>query len=264
MLQTKFLKMKKTFALIAVLAVLLFASNSQAQNFFVKLGGGYALSLASQNISTTSEGTNIEGHYGSYGEGILPALTLGYTFNKNIGIEVAGTYLIGKKFEHTHTTAGLTETHKEWGEGILISPSVFVQAPMKNVTPYARFGGVVGMVKVKEETTESGTGARTGTDKVQHSGKMGLGMNGALGIKFKAGKMLDIFAELFGTAMNYGPEKRENTETYSGGTLDPTITYEESYSTTSTNTSLTPRFPFSNFGLNVGVILTFGKQPKTK
>lgn len=256
--------MKKTFALIAVLAVFFFASNSNAQNFFVKLGGGYALSSASQLITTTTSGTTTEGHYGSFGEGILPALTLGYAINRNVGIEVGGTYLIGKKFEHSHTTAGLTETHKMWGEGILISPSVFVQAPMKNVTPYARFGGVVGMVKVKEEETESGTGARTGTNKVQHTGKMGLGMNGALGIKFKAGKMLDIFAELFGTAMSYGPEKRENTETYSGGTLDPTITYEESFSTTATNTALTPRLPFSNFGLNVGVILTFGKQPKTK
>ena len=257
--------MKKLAALFVILGAFVFTSgNSHAQNFFVKLGGGYALGSTTSLLMASFDTNNVEGHYGSYGEGILPALSLGYTFNKNIGIEVGGTYLIGKKFEHTHTMGSVTETHKMWGEGILISPSVFVQAPMKNITPYARFGGVIGMVKVKEEETESGTGARTGTNKFESSGKMGLGMNGALGLKFKAGKMLDIYAELYGQSMNYGPEKRENKETYSGSTLAPTVNYEESYNPNTANTSLTPRLPFSNFGLNVGVVLTFGKQPKTK
>lgn len=257
--------MKKLIALLAVVFLAGFSSqDSNAQNFIVKIGGGYALSSTTSLLTATLDSNNVEGHYGSYGEGILPSISLGYMFNRNIGLEVAGTYLIGKKFEHSHTTGGITETHKQWGEGIMISPSIIVQAPMKKITPYARFGGVIGMVKVKEEETQTGTGAPTGTDKHEESGKMGLGMNGALGLKFKAGKMLDIFAELYGQSMNYGPEKRTNTETYTGGTVDPTITFAEEYSQTAANTSLTPRHPFSNFGLNVGVVLTFGKVAKTK
>lgn len=257
--------MKKLIALLAVVFIAGFSSqDSNAQNFIVKIGGGYALSSTTSLISTDADTNTVTGTYGSYGEGILPSLTLGYMFNKNIGLEVAGTYLLGKKFEHEHTTAGITETHKQWGEGIIISPSITVQAPMKSMTPYARFGGVIGLVKVKSEETQSGTGALTGTNKTEESGKMGLGMNGALGLKFKAGKMLDIYAELYGQSMNYGPEKRENTETFTGGTLATTVNYEEEYSTSTANTSLTPRRPFSNFGLNVGVVLTFGKVAKTK
>lgn len=254
--------MKKLASLIAVLAVFLFTANeTKSQNFFIKLGGGYALSSASSLLSASLDSTNVEGQYGSYGEGFLPGLALGYTFNKNIGFEVAGIYLIGRKFEHEHTDLGVTETHKQWGEGILISPALFVQAPMKNITPYARFGGVIGILKVKEEETMTGL---NGTDKHEESGSIGVGVNGALGLKFKAGKMIDIFAELYGQGMSYGPDKRENTETFEGGTLDPTITYEQEYSQNTANTSLQPKHPFSNFGMNVGVVITFGKQPKTK
>ena len=257
--------MKKLVALLVIVAAFLMTStDTKAQNFFIKIGGGYALGNSTSLLNVSGDSGTTTGNYGSYGEGITPALSLGYTFNPYIGIEVGGTYLLGKKHEFTRTFGTITSTEKQYGSGILITPSIFVQAPMKNMTPYARFGGVIGLVKVKTETTQSGTGASTGTDIDEYSGKMGLGMNGAFGIKFKAGKMLDIFAELFGTSMNYGPEKRENTETYSGGTLDPTVTYEEEYSSTATNTSLTPRLPFSNFGLNVGVVLTFGKAPKTK
>jgi len=201
----------------------------------------------------------IEGQYGSYGEGIYPSFGFGYLFNNNIGIEVNGSYLIGKKFNHEHTENGLTETHDKWGEGILISPSIIIQAPMKNITPYARFGGVVGLVKVKEKETESGTGARTGSNKNEHSGNFGLGMNGALGIMFNAGKRIKIFAELHGQGINYGPEKRENTEAFSGETPDPTIIYEDEFAVNAANTVLRPRFPFSSFGLNVGITVNFGK-----
>jgi outer membrane protein W len=250
--------------LIAFTALLVLTHQSNSQIFYVKAGVGYGFGTATQLLSSTVDSGNTEGHYGSYGEGILPALGFGYMFNSNVAVELDGTYLIGKKFEHTHSEGTVTETHNQWGEGILLSPALVIQAPLKSVTPYARFGGVLGFVKVKEEETESGTGARTGTDIHEETGKIASGFNGAFGMKFKAGKSLNIFAEVFAQSMTYAPEKRENTETFSGGTLDPTITYEEEFSNNTANTRLTPRHPFSNFGLNVGVIFTFGKAKVKK
>jgi outer membrane protein W len=151
--------MKKTF--LCLIIFVFTSSLINAQGLYVKLGVGYTLGVATSEISRSEDTSTTEAHYGSYGEGIVPALSVGYLFNDNIGIEVGGTYLIGKRFEHDHVDNGITETHKQWGEGILISPSLMLQAPMKNVTPYARFGGVIGLVKVKEEETQTGTGART-------------------------------------------------------------------------------------------------------
>jgi len=211
----------------------------------------------------TADSSNVEGQYGSFGEGIQPALGFGYLFNNNVGIELNGSYLIGRKFSHEHTEGTITEAHDKWGEGILISPSMIIQVPMKSVTPYARFGGTLGIVKVKEKETESGTGAHTGENLTEHSGRFATGLNGALGVKFKAGKKIDIYGELFASGMNYGPEKRENTQAFDGETIASTVTYEEDFPTNSANTELRPYFPFSNFGLNIGVTLNFGKTVKT-
>ncbi len=257
--------MKKLVTLFVVLSAFLFSTTeSNSQNFFVKIGGGYALGLATSLLHGSKDSATETGYYGSYGQGILPSFSLGYLFNKNIGIEVNTIYLLGKKFEVTSTKDGKTKTTKHFGGGIMISPSIMVQAPMKSMTPYARLGAIIGLVKVKSEYTETGTSAKTGTDKFEESGKMGLGMNGAFGIKFKAGKMLDIFAELYGQGMTYGPETRTNTETYTGDTPEKVVTYSEEFPKNASDTELTPRHPFSNFGLNIGVVLTFGKTPKTK
>lgn len=254
--------MKKLFLLLLLISAL----SLKAQGIYIKIGGGYELSNSSSLIfgNVSHDTSTIEGQYGSYGEGILPSIGFGYLFNNNIGLEINGSYLIGKRFGHEHTEGAITETHKKWGEGILISPSLMIQVPLKSITPYTRFGGIVGLIKVKEEETESGTGARTGANITEHTGNIALGFNGALGIMFNAGKRLKIFAELYGQGMNYGPKKRENPETFSGETPNQTLNYEDEYSTNTANTTLRPRFPFSNFGLNIGVIMSLGKISKAK
>jgi outer membrane protein W len=243
---------------------LVLSNSANAQLFYVKIGGGYGFGTNTGLLSSHVDTNTVTGHYGSYGEGILPALGFGYMFNSNVAVELDGTYLIGSKHEHTNTVGSITETHTQWGEGFILSPSLVIQAPLKGVTPYARFGGTLGFVKVKEEETQSGTGAETGTDIHEETGNIASGFNGAFGMKFKAGKSLGIFVEVFTQSMTYAPEKRENTETFSGETLDPTITYEEEFSQNTSNTALTPRHPFSNFGLNLGIIFTFGKAKVKK
>lgn len=246
--------MKTKIAIFSFLLVLGFISSSYSQ-FYVKVGVGYGLGIATSDSYV--EGSDVK--YISYGEGIYPRLGFGYVLNKNMAVELNGSYLIGKKFEDTDTlSGGATITQNFWGQGIFISPALVVMAPVKNLTAYARFGGVIGIPTVKVEVTSTLVG---GTYKAEETGNLASGVTGAFGVMFKAGNKINIFAELYGTAMNYRPEKLENTETFSGSTIDPMITYVESLPV-GTNQAIAPSRPFSNYGLNIGINYVFGKTPK--
>ena len=257
--------MKKSVLSVLVAIVFVFTGTSLfSQNAYIKLGGGYGLSLASQevyNITTSSgEGTSESHKYGSFGEGINFQGGFGYNINPNFALELAGSYTMGKKFdEYTYKAGSVNYAEKYYANTISIMPSVVVKAPMKDITPYTRFGMIVGIPTKKEEITATGTGAPTGTKVLKESGGVALGIQGAVGVNFKAGKNLGIFAEVFGIGMNYAPSQRENTETFTGQTVDPTVTYSESFTSGTANTEATPRYSFSSFGLNVGITYTFGK-----
>ena len=247
--------MRKATLILAVAILVSFISSTvHAQNAYIKLGGGYGLSLASQIIANknVSSPSSYDLTYGSFGEGVNFGLGFGYNVNSNLAFELAGSFILGKKFETTYSTSSI----KEYANTICIMPSAVVKAPMKDITPYTRFGMVIAIPTKYEEMTESGF---TGTKKYKESGKMALGIQGALGVNFKAGKNLGIFAEIFGIGMNYSPDKRENTDAYSNlGLLDPTVTYSES-GTNSSTSEPAPRYSFSSFGMNVGLTYTFGK-----
>ena len=235
-------------------------TNLFSQGAYVKLGGGYGLSLASQMVydtpTSSGETTSHSYTYGSFGEGINFQLGFGYNINPNIALELDGSYTLGKKFENTSGTT-LVTTSKWYANTISIMPSVVIKAPMKDMTPYTRFGMVIGIPSKFYEQTATGTGAPAGTDKWKESGGSALGFQGAVGVSFKAGKQLGFFAEIFGIGMNYAPSKAENTETYTGQTLGQTITYQES-GVNSATLQQTPRYSFSSFGLNIGLSYSFG------
>ncbi len=247
--------MRNKLLIITLLVLFSFIGSSTfAQSAYIKLGGGYGLSLASQMIydQSTTPATTWDNKYGSFGEGINFQAGFGYNINSNFALELAGSYLLGKKFENTVGTT----TNKYYGNTITIQPSVVIKAPMKDVTPYTRFGMVIGIPSLFQEVTST---LVTGTDKFKESGGVALGVQGAVGMNFKAGKHLGIFAEVFGIGMNYGPSQRENTETFAGVTADPLVTYGETGTYATANTEATPRRSLSSFGLNLGLTYTFGK-----
>lgn len=246
---------KATLTLVIALLVSFISSNVHAQSAYVKLGGGYGLSLASQLMfnKSTTPATTWDNKYGSFGEGINFQAGFGYNINNNLALELDGSYLLGKKFENS---VGGTTT-KYYGNTITIQPSVVVKAPMKDITPYTRFGMVLAIPTLFQEMTSTGL---TGTLKYKESGNIAMGIQGAVGVNFKAGKHLGIFAEVFGIGMNYAPDKLENTETFQEfGLLDPTVTYGETGTVGTSGTAQSPRRSLSSFGMNVGLTYTFGK-----
>lgn len=246
--------MKRLALGILVLFVITF-SNAHSQSVYVKLGGGYGLGVATQYMYNTASLPAYDYKYGSFGEGINFQAGFGYNITPNIALELAGSYTLGKKFEHNSSSGSMS--YKEYANSIFIMPSAIVKAPMKDITPYARFGMVLGIPTKYYESAPLPVGGITigGPIKYKESGGLAMGIQGACGIDFKVAKKLGIFAEIFGIGMNYGPSTLENTENYAG--IQPTVTYSESGS--GSNTASTPRYSFSSFGLNVGITYTFGK-----
>jgi outer membrane protein W len=235
---------------ILVLSLLLvcgFVASTNAQ-FYVKVGGGYSFLPVSGFAFNDKGDTTGSITYKSFGMGVQPVLGFGYFVTKNIALELNGMYLIGQKHEITPTGS----TTKINGEGIFISPAVRLVAPLKGFSPYCRMGLVIGIPKVKSET-EVTTGTAY-TVKYENKGGISMGMDAALGIDIKASKMINVFIELNGMALNYAPDELENTEnTLAGSTLATTYTYKDWDK---------PYFAFGNFGGKVGVSILFGKMPK--
>jgi len=237
--------LKTKLAIFSLIIALGFISTSYSQ-FYVKVGGGYSFLPVSGFAFNDKGDSSGSISYKSYGMGVQPVLGIGYYVNRNVALELNGMYLIGQKHEQTPTGA----TNKMYGEGIFISPSLKVVAPIKNVSLYSRMGLVIGIPKVKMETEV--TSPASFTQKSENRGGMGMGLDAALGIDIKANKMISIFVELNGMALNYAPDEMEVTE-QSAGTLPPIVTYTDFNR---------PYFAFGNFGGKVGVSFLFGKMPK--
>lgn len=157
------------FSLLVLFSII--GSTVFSQNAYIKLGGGYGLSLASQIIANknVTSPSSYDFTYGSFGEGINFGLGFGYNINSNFALELAGAYILGKKFETTYSTS----TVKEYANTICIMPSVVVKAPMKDVIPYTRFGMVLGIPTKFEEMTATGF---TGTRKFKETGGLAMGI----------------------------------------------------------------------------------------
>lgn len=249
--------MKAFKTVLIVFFILSIAGISNAQSVYFKLGGGYGLGLSSQYLFDKSTvATSRDLQYGSFGQGIDLHAGVGYMICKNWGFELAGSFVLGNKFEENSVIGTVNYNSKHYANTISIMPAVVVSTQLaKEVDLYSRFGMTIAIPMKYEDITATGTGAPTGTMKWKESGGVALGINGAVGTKFILSKNFGIFTEIFGTAMSWGPSTLEVTEKYANdATVYPKITYEENWTPTAgDNKAPKPRYALSNFGLRVGV-----------
>jgi hypothetical protein len=251
--------MKKLFILITLL---LFAVSLNAQ-MYIKLGGGYGTSLTSQEIYSTSTSSSITYNYGSFGAGFNFGGTFGYMLNKNIGIELSGNYLLGKKYDNPGITL-MTSTldEKFYGNAFSITPAfVMATALDKQWTLYTKIGAVFAFPQVFQENNYTATAPSgpSGMDKFKESGSMALGFAGAVGANVMLNKTFGIFFEINGIGLNYSPSTVENTDVATGHTKIPTKTYNETVNTSDVNVLPSVRRQFSSIGASLGISILLGK-----
>lgn len=262
--------MKKTFFTL-VMALGLSAGTASAQKLFVRAGLGYALPSGSQKIGdgSNSKDPNIEFNTnGSYGTGFNGELGIGYMFNKNIGLGLDISYLVGKKNLIKDDRGNNKEQLESSGSALAFTPNIVLSTAMEGkIVPYAKAGLVIASASVTDVAT--GTAGSIFAVERKTTGGMALGFKGAMGINFAVSEKIAIYGELAYTGMSYRPAKAVITKyTVSGvdflssiDTEDKETTYSAEVDNTAASPSsvprkaITPVLPFGSIGLNFGVMI---------
>ncbi|HSZ26381.1 MAG TPA: hypothetical protein VK766_11695 [Cytophagaceae bacterium] len=200
------------------------------------LGGSvcYGLKASSTIVSTNY---NPDGSKdvikGSFGMGLVPNISIGYLFNKNIGIELGLGYLIGSK-------KTLSSTTKYNVNSFYINPSFVIRAGEGKIVPYGKMGIFLGLINSGYLWSD---GINYG---VNDNGGISTGITSTLGVDFMMSDKFVVFGELSGRFANWSPSHFS----YPGvnGTYVTHVSLSDPY-----NYSPSIVLPISAIGLNVGV-----------
>lgn len=251
---------------------------STTKRAYFNFNAGYGLKMSSQNIynfynytgvsnSSTYEQVNI-----SLGEGFNLGSAFGYMLNKNFGLELGVSYLLGGKSKAKDSYYGVTTDYTISSNFLRIIPSMGITTSFEKLNPFTKFGLVIGSGSIKVETDKNDAGNKT-VSKTKYNGDLAFGLNAALGILYNLSNNLSFFSEINMINLSYGPSKAEITEaTYNGNDLlkymttsEKEIEYVNSYTYSSTNPTpdtqpseeLKRKYPFGSFGLNIGLRINF-------
>lgn len=268
--------------------------NSNAQGFYINAGLGYGFNAASQVIgtnytkttdgsgNTTTTTTNVKG---SYAAGLNFGAIFGYMFNEHISGEIGINYLSGSTTtttnSHTDSASSDVFTMGTKATMLRIIPAIKISGEPGTVTPYLKAGLVLGL-SGKITNTVNGTSTTLGTSDVyagteEYTGGTSIGFMGAVGIDYKLSDMFSIYGEIGMIGATWAPTVMNVTAYTINGvdqlaqnnTSEKQTTFSSS-TTTSSNVNPSPGSPtqslqsfepFSSWGINIGVHLTFvGKK----
>jgi len=270
-----------------VFAIGSMSSNLLAQGAYVNFNAGYGASMSSQtmganytsNSSSSSISSTTEIVSGTLGKGLNLGAALGYMFNENVGAELGLSYLLGSPTTTTSTTT--TSTGKSTNEStesakmFRINPSLVVAASGKKMSPYAKFGVVIGSGSITDENSSKDTEDNSSsTETWVYDGGMALGLSSALGATFELSDKMSFFGELNMINLSYSPTRGELTEWSINGVSilsdlpagAKEIEFVESTSSSSNDPApdatkpskqLKTSHAFGSFGLNIGLRINF-------
>jgi hypothetical protein len=211
----------------------------------------------------------------SLGQGFPVGVYGGYMINKNIGVQLGASYLIGSAWALKNETDApgyaVIQTITLKSSMIRLTPAFRIETGEKKLHPYAIVGLIIGLApKVMDDYDSAGVKHTTAII----SGGVSWGFHGALGINYLFNKNLGAFAELSGNYQNWTPGKAIVTSsTYNGkdnlsalSASQKEVDYMPSYSV---NNSALPTansptqasqicLPFSSFGFTIGLHYFFG------
>ncbi len=196
---------------------------------YLKVGGGYSLSVSNDNFSTpitiverTSPTSNTiiskENIYGTIGSGGNLRIAGGYTFTKNFGLELDLYYLLGQKkyvTESTNITTNVNEISFAYTRQLRATPSFFVRASDGLIRPYAGFGAVLplmGFTYIELDRTDPV--ANNNTYLVRKvSGNFSVGIESYMGANISwPNENFNIFAELRYTGLRIKSKHAETIQ----------------------------------------------------
>lgn len=276
----------KKIALLMFISLFSIAAYSQ---FYINVGGGYNLGIATQSLLANYESTNdiekIENVKTSLGKGLNFGLNLGYMFNGNIGIDLQCSYLLGDE------TTGESEDNFTFfdinyydfekisikSQMFRVNPSIIIASGFEKLDPYAKFGVILGFGSITlnylYEEYENNQLQDKEVVKWKMDGGMAFGISSALGLMYHISDLISVYGELNLVGMSYAPKKGVMTEYTINGTDqlpglttddkeidfvdDITYDYDNPPSSAEPMKELKFYFPYSSIGLNIGVRFSF-------
>lgn len=236
----------------------------RTHGLYLKVAAGYYFSVSQgqfpdvgpypphdthESVNTTTGATTVISDKvltGSYGAGFRTGASVGWNFNKYVGIEGTFNYYASAKNLMTKQTVtadgapgtvlGAVESHG-YVHAIDLAPSVVMSPGLTKVNPYVRFGVVVPLWGRLNITTEASQTSRPSAAAIaqttisrheQIKPNVTVGFQGALGVSFALNSRFDIFVEAeYRNVPVHGKSKEvtaydENTVIISAATGQPT------------------------------------------
>jgi hypothetical protein len=198
-----------------------------AQGFY----GGFQTGFARGQASNGVESDDSEDSFAAirHGSGLNLGGIIGYKVNDNIALELGLNYLLGSNSMLSSSFEGISpldgsivdykETYTYKSSMMRICPTMVVSMAKEGITPYVKFGAVIGVgSKIKEivdskQVSFADFGAYEETENytAEYSGGVSLGVTSSLGIKFPISEKLSFFSELNFIGLNWAPQRSEVT-----------------------------------------------------
>lgn len=270
----------KKIILMSALSISLITNGLYAQGAYVSLNTGYGFASSSQSIQNRTSGSNsttYEHANLSLGKGLNLGGAFGYMFNKNVGAELALSYLIGGtttvKYNSISSSTSSSNSTNDLSSSILrFNPSMVISSGLDGINPYAKFGVIIGTGSFNVNMNSSNTSSSKTTvtkETTLYNGGLALGITASLGASYKINDKISFFGELALVSMSYAPTKGEITAytvdgadklsglKTSGKMIDFVDTYTHNSSITPSDSEpdqqMKQKFQFGSFGLNIGL-----------
>jgi len=278
------MNIKSTLLAIAILA--LFNLESQAQDTYLQLGGGFALPASTSEVGEITtynqqgQPTRIENVRGRLGAGFPITLRAGYMITPNVGADIGFNYLISNR---------VTILEERFGDDIFavsgetrqarLNPAIVFSTGSDNIlSAYGRLGlvlpigGVTSLeYRVPALFSESGNSV---LEVEEIRGGFSIGFSGTLGAEYMVYDRVKIFAELEAIHLSL-PRNTSETTTFRVGGQDALgnlnnysrrTNYVNELTPESNNSRLNPSINpdqpldelvsstyFNSIGLNIGI-----------
>ena len=282
--------MKKFIKNIAVITCLLYSPSVFTQEFYFKLGGGYALPSSGKRIYSYLQeelfpNPNVDSYLAdivfdqnavlessqtkisSFGKGGKVGLTVGYMFTEHVGFEVAFNGFFGSAVKTKIVQTNLLDF--DFSSAALmytLTPALVVAAPLnnENIQLYGRAGAYIGLnPRLKTEVVGDLAGNedifRT-TDRL--SKKTLFGAELAVGSYFRLNSKISIYGEFaFISASNRFKKRNIIKREFNGVNILPGLDVTEfdlvkklpDINSAGPALDESHPMPFGSVGLNVGV-----------
>ncbi len=264
-----------------LLIIALFVATSMSAQFYAGLGVGYGMGASKRANGLEYSGTKTINIYGSYGQGFSPNLKLGFMFNDNMGFELGVSYLFGASQTKYKSEFQLEEAKSN---GLRIAPQLVYK--LDNGF-YGRFGMIIpllGKTVITETDDKLMVAPNTFVKKemvTETKGSFSIGFIGAIGYGFALNDNMTLFGEIeyIGLSIKSGSATITKLEVDGNDKLANMDTYQKEYEFVdeidsskdnlidqTTGQPVNPdtpwlmlkqKAPFSSFGLNIGIIMTF-------